>query len=125
VRQLLEVGVPVAAGGDNLQDPFNPMGRADPLETASLLVVAAHLLPAEALRAVSETGRTVLGLPEVSVSVGSPADLVALRAGSANGAVASASPERLVLKGGRVVARTTVDTVTALPELGSQSPRWS
>jgi cytosine deaminase len=125
VRQLLDAGVPVAAGGDNLQDPFNPMGRADPLETASLLVIAAHLLPAEALRAVNETGRTVLGLPQVSVNVGCPADLVALRAGSDNGAVASASPERLVFRGGRVVARTTVGTVTVLPELGLQSPRWS
>ena len=125
VRQLLDVGVPLAAGGDNLQDPFNPMGRADPLETASLLVVAAHLLPAEALRAVSDAGRTVLGLPEVSVRVGSPADLVAIRARSAYGAVASASPERLVLRGGRVVARTTIETATALPGLGLQRARWS
>ena len=42
VASLLEAGVNVAAGGDNLQDPFNTVGRADPLETASLMVVAAH-----------------------------------------------------------------------------------
>ena len=28
VRALLEAGVVVAAGADNLQDPFNPLGRA-------------------------------------------------------------------------------------------------
>ena len=123
VRQLLDAGVPVAAGGDNLQDPFNPMGRADPLETASLLVVAAHLLPGEALRAVSDAGRTVLGLPKVSVRVGSPADLVAIRARSTYGAVASGPPERIVFRGGRVVARTTVDTVTALREPALESAR--
>lgn len=41
LRDLLSAGVRVAAGGDNLQDPFNPVGRADPLETASLLAVTA------------------------------------------------------------------------------------
>ena len=43
VASLLEAGVNVTAGGDNLQDPFNTVGRADPLETASLMIVTAHL----------------------------------------------------------------------------------
>jgi cytosine deaminase len=38
----------VAGGADNLQDPFNVVGRADPLETAALLVMAGHLDPATA-----------------------------------------------------------------------------
>jgi cytosine deaminase len=42
MRPLREAGVLLAAGGDNVQDPFNPMGRGDPLETASLLVTAGH-----------------------------------------------------------------------------------
>jgi NitT/TauT family transport system ATP-binding protein len=58
VRPLLRAGVVLAAGADNLQDPFNPMGRADPLETAALLVMAGHLLPEEAYRAVSGASRT-------------------------------------------------------------------
>ncbi|HXW81845.1 MAG TPA: hypothetical protein VEJ84_20250, partial [Acidimicrobiales bacterium] len=62
---------------------------------------------------------------EVSVRVGSPADLVAIRARSTYGAVASGPPERLVFRGGRVVARTTLDTATALPELALESARWS
>ena len=41
--------MPVAAGADNIRDPFNPLGRTDPLETASLLAAAAHLTPAQAL----------------------------------------------------------------------------
>ncbi len=40
VRRLLEAGIPLAAGGDNLRDPFNPAGRADPFETTSLLMTA-------------------------------------------------------------------------------------
>ena len=114
VRALLEAGVSVSAGGDNLQDPFNPMGRADPLETASLLVVAGHVLPPEALSAVTTAGRRLLGLPPVAIEVGCPADLVAIRAPSLGGAMAGGSPERIVFRGGRVVAETTLETRDAL-----------
>ena len=53
----------VAAGADNLQDPFNLVGRADPLETGALLVMAAHLSPVESFHAVSAASREALGLP--------------------------------------------------------------
>ncbi len=53
VAALRAAGVNVAAGADNLQDPFNPVGRACPFETAGLMIMAAHHLPAEAWRAVS------------------------------------------------------------------------
>jgi len=39
VAALRDAGVNVAAGADNLQDPFNPMGRGCPFETASLMVL--------------------------------------------------------------------------------------
>ena len=38
VRALLDAGV-VLAGGDSLQDPFNPLGRGCPFETAALMVL--------------------------------------------------------------------------------------
>ncbi len=62
VKALRAAGVNVAAGADNLQDPFNPVGRGDPLETAGLMVMAAHLLPADALDMVSVAARTAIGL---------------------------------------------------------------
>lgn len=62
VRALRAAGVRVAAGADNLQDPFNPLGRGDPLETAGLMVLAAHALPDEALAMVTTEARAVLGL---------------------------------------------------------------
>jgi cytosine deaminase len=52
---LRTAGVTVLAGGDNLQDPFNPLGRADPLEAAGLLVSAGHYFPEDAFDAVSST----------------------------------------------------------------------
>ncbi len=124
VRTLLDEGVVVAAGGDNLQDPFNPMGRADPLETASLLVVAGHLLPPEAFAAVTSSGRKLLGLPAVGVAVGAPADLVAVRAQTIRETIAGANPERVVFRAGRVVFRTQLTTGTTLPAPPDWDERW-
>lgn len=107
VRPLLEAGATVAGGGDNLRDPFNVLGRADPMETASLLVTAGHLTPAEAYRAVSAGARTAMGLPVVTVEAGAPAELLAVQATSTADAIASIT-SRLVIRRGKVAARTTV-----------------
>lgn len=63
LRALLDAGVRVAAGADNVQDPFNPVGRSCAFETASLLVTAGHLTPREAWHLVSDGARRVMGLP--------------------------------------------------------------
>jgi cytosine/creatinine deaminase len=114
VRALMEAGATVAGGGDNTQDPFNPMGRADPLETAALLVVTAHLTPEEAYGAVSARARSAMGLPEVRVEPGSPADLLAISAGSIREALATGTPDRVVIGRGRVLATTRVDRHVSL-----------
>ena len=97
-------GVGVAAGGDNLQDPFNLVGRGDPLEAASLLVTAGHLLPDEAYEAVSNASRRAMGLEPVTLAVGAPADLMALPAASPRAAIAFAPSPRVVVRAGRLVA---------------------
>ena len=125
VRDLLEAGVPVAAGGGGLQEPFNPMGRADPLGAASLLLAAAKLTPAEAFAAVTSAGRLIMGLPDVRVAPGSPADLVAVRAADLASAVAGGAPDRIVLRGGRIVARTRAAAEFALPELRATRSAWN
>ncbi|MEV0459125.1 hypothetical protein [Catellatospora methionotrophica] len=108
LRVLRAAGVTVAAGGDNLQDPFQPLGRGDPLETAALLVLAGHDTPETAYDAVSAQARKAAGLPPVAVAPGFPAELLAVRAGSLREALATATAHRLVLHRGRTVARTTV-----------------
>ena len=107
IAALRDAGVVVAAGGDNVQDPFNLVGRSDPLETAALLVMAAHILPDDAYEMVSNDARTVMGLPPVRFEVGDPADFVAIDAPSVRGAIADAPADRVVVKCGEVVARTS------------------
>jgi cytosine deaminase len=101
VRALREAGVVVAAGGDNLQDPFNPMGRADPFETAALMVMTAHLSPADAWRTVTDEARRAVGSDPTAVAPGAPADLLAVRAGSLREAIAFGPPDRMVWHRGR------------------------
>ena len=106
VQLLLDHGVTVAAGADNVQDPFNPMGRSDPLETAALLVMAAHVSPEIAYDLVSNAVRRVAGLAEVDLAVGSPADFLAIDAPSLRAAVADAPAARASIVGGRPVSVT-------------------
>ncbi|MBU3688145.1 MAG: hydrolase [Acidimicrobiales bacterium mtb01] len=107
VDVLREAGVVVAAGGDNVQDPFNPVGRSDPLETAALLVMAAHQKPEVAYDMVSNDVRRVLGRPTVDIAAGSPADLVLVRSRSVREAIADAPADRRVYREGRLVSVTT------------------
>ena len=85
INALLDAGAVVAAGADNVQDPFNLVGRSDPLETAALMVMAGHRLPAAAYDMVSNTARRVMGLAPVNFEPGDPADLVAIDAPSLRG----------------------------------------
>jgi cytosine deaminase len=103
LRPLLEAGATVAAGADNLQDPFNLVGRGDPLETAALLVMAGHLSPPEAYHAVSTASRAVLGLEPVDIAPGAPAELLAVQGASVREAIAMAPARRVVIHRGRIV----------------------
>ncbi|MFI6423672.1 amidohydrolase family protein [Promicromonospora sp. NPDC050880] len=114
VRALLDAGVPLAAGADNLRDPFNPAGTGDPFETTSLLMTAGHLTAAEALDAVTAGARTVLGLPPAGLSAGDRADLVLVPDVPLGDVLAGGEHARVVLTGGRVVADTRVHRALAL-----------
>jgi cytosine deaminase len=90
IGALHAAGVAVAAGQDNVQDPFNPLGRADPFEIAGLMILAGHLTVDDAYAAVSGGARAVLGMAEVRVAPGCTADLLAVRATSLREAIAFA-----------------------------------
>ena len=107
VKVLEQAGVLVAAGGDNVQDPFNPVGRSDPLETAALMIMTSHVLPDAAYRMVSGDVRQLMGMSRVDVSVGDVADLLVVRAPSVRGAIADAPADRRVYRAGRLVASST------------------
>lgn len=105
---LTSAGVTVAAGGDNVQDLFNPLGRCDPFVTAGFLVAAGYFSPSAAYEAVSKHARIVMGLDRVEVAPGCRADLVAIAGSSLSQAVARATEDRWVWSAGDLVGRTTI-----------------
>ncbi|MEV6803718.1 amidohydrolase family protein [Streptomyces sp. NPDC051132] len=122
VRLLRAAGVRVAAGSGALRDVANPVGRGDPLEAAYLLASVHGLCPEDAYDAVSGSARAVLGLPEVRLEAGFPAELLAVRGDRLAGAL-SLGYSRIVVHRGRVVARTSAvreycGSSTAAAELG-------
>ncbi|MFE3558233.1 amidohydrolase family protein [Streptomyces sp. NPDC059193] len=106
VRLLRAAGVRVTAGSGALRDAGNPVGRGDPLEAAYLLASQGGLRPGEAYESVSTAAREAMGLPEVRVEAGFPAELLAVR-GDRIAGVLSLAYSRIVIHRGRVVARTS------------------
>jgi cytosine/creatinine deaminase len=111
VKQLLAAGVNVAIGHDSVMDPWYPLGYGDPVQAAFVLAHLGHLSGATELPYLMEMVTTnparALGVDSGGVRVGGPADLVVFDAPTAQDALRRVSPRFLVLRGGRVVARTT------------------
>lgn len=104
LRAILDAGIVLAAGGDNVQDPFNPLGNADMVDVAAELVLAGHLTPTEAWGVAANGGRSAFGVPPARGRIGDAADIVLIRASHTAEALAERAPDRIVVRDGRVVA---------------------
>jgi cytosine deaminase len=103
---LRAAGARLAAGSGGQRDLANPVGRADPLEAAFLLAANGDMPVSAAYDAVSGEARAMMGLPEVRIDAGFPAELLAVRGDSLT-SVLSGGHSRVVLHAGRVVSRTS------------------
>jgi cytosine deaminase len=110
VKELQAAGITVCIGNDSVMDPWYPLGTGDPLQAAYVLAHLGHMSGADELpRLVDmitvDAART-LGLPENRLRPGDPADLVVFDAPTDVDAVRLVPRRTLVLRGGRVLART-------------------
>ena len=124
VRALREAGVVVAAGADNVQDPFNPLGRACPFETAALMVLTSHLQPEDAWVCVTEMAARATGLAPARIAAGEPADLIAVPASSLREAIAMGGPGRRVWRRGREVTAGAAPPSPASPSSPAARARF-
>jgi cytosine deaminase len=95
--------VVVAAGADNLQDPFNLIGRADPLEIASLLMISAHVTADLAVQMISANAHQAVHGIKSTLAIGQPANFVAIPATNLRESIAMGPPDRIVVYGGVVI----------------------
>jgi cytosine deaminase len=110
LKKLRAAGVTVACGNDSIRDLWGPYGSGDMLERAMHVAYRSTFRRDEDIELALETatygGARALGLPAYGLTVGAPADLVVVAARTPAEAVVTRPARDLVLKAGRVVART-------------------
>lgn len=114
VKELLEAGVNVACGQDDIQNMFYPYGKMDPLEVALITAHAAHMAAPAEIQAAFDMPRyhaaRLWPLRSYGVEVGAEANLVVLDARSAVEALRRQPDRRYVIRQGRILAETTTRT---------------
>ncbi|MEO6795422.1 MAG: cytosine deaminase [Candidatus Dormibacter sp.] len=109
-KELLAAGVNVCIGHDSVMDPWYPLGYADPLQAAMVLAHYGQMSGFEEIRTlidmITVNGARALGLTDYGLDIGCRADLVLFDAVSEMDAIRRVAPRRLVIKDGKVVART-------------------
>lgn len=110
VPELLQAGILVAAGQDDIDNFYYPLGQPDPLEVAFCVVHAARLAYPEGMEQafdmVSTNAGKVMGLPKLEVAVGAEANLVVHDARHVRDAIRYRYPRPYVISRGRVVAES-------------------
>ncbi len=110
VAEMRALGIPVALGQDCVMDPWYSLGGADMLDVAHMAVHGAPMTSREAIRwtfdAVTEIPARILGLDGYGLQAGANADLVLLQAADPIEAVRLRATRLIVLRRGRIVART-------------------
>jgi cytosine deaminase len=110
VKELLAAGVNVCVGHDSVMDPWYPLGYGDPLQAAFVLAhygqMSGHTELRTLIDMITFNPASALGLDGYGLLPGCRADLCAFAAPTAMDAIRLVAPRKLVLRAGKIVART-------------------
>jgi len=114
IAELLEAGVNVCCGQDDLMNMFYPFGQMDPLEVANIAAHAGHLTSPKQIQAAFDMPRynaaRNIGLENYGIYEGADANLILLKATSAVDALRR-KPERLyVIRQGEILVQNEMRT---------------
>ncbi len=117
VRELRDGGVNVCLATNNICNAFTPYGNGDLLQIAALALPACHLGGADdqatVLSMLTTNPAKALRLPNYGLAVGKDADLVLVDTQRVADVIIDFPDRNLVLKRGRIVARTQRETELA------------
>jgi cytosine/creatinine deaminase len=112
VKELLARGVNIITSQDDVNDPYYPFGKPDPLECAVMLAHVAQLtLPHEleqVMDMITINAARAARVSDYGIAPGMTADLVVVDAPSVHEALRLQPPRLYVFKDGREVARSTM-----------------
>lgn len=110
VRELLDAGVPVACGQDDIDNWFYPFGRNDLLEVAQFMAhngrFAWHGEVDRVLPLITSTPARLLGLGDYGLHVGAEANLVVLDAPDWHQAIQFQAEKRFVILRGKLAVES-------------------
>lgn len=126
VRELLEAGITVALGQDDISDAYYAFGRNNMLEVAFL---AAHLLwmsaPAELERLydmITTDAARAMRVRDYGLAVGNPANLVVLAAPTVLEALRDHAAPVHVVSHGRLIDSAAMRRLASTPVAGPRTP---
>ena len=106
VKELIEAGVNVICGSDDIGNLFFPFGRMDMLEIAMMTSLTAHLTRPDEIRAAFDMPRHLsaraLRIQEYELKVGNPANIVLLAAENVFEGLRMQPVKRIVIRGGKL-----------------------
>lgn len=110
VDELLEAGVNVCIGSDDIMDPWFPMGKGSPLAAAGLLMCYAHLSGykqiSQLVDMISVNSAKTMMIEGYGIAEGNPANLVILDAETDFDAVRLTAEALYVIRKGEIISQT-------------------
>ena len=114
VDELVQRGVNVSIGNDDIMDPFAPLGKGNMLQATYLLAHMAHLSGNEDLLnlfdMITTNAAKTLNLKDYGIKVGNSANLIVLDAKDEREAIRLTSEILYVFKNGNIILETTAAT---------------
>ena len=116
VDELLQAGVNVSIGNDNIMDPFNPYGKGSMLQAANLLAHTAHLSGHDQVNhlfdMITVNGAKIIQDHNYGIEEGQQADCIMLDASHEQEAIRLTSECLYVIRKGEIIAETKPATRT-------------
>lgn len=112
VKSLLDAGVNVSFGSDNIRDPFNPLGSASMIFNAAAAALTCHMTSREDLEKTVKMHTTdaakIMNLQNYGLNPGCYADIIILDADNIEKALAYQANVTHVFKRGSLIATTEI-----------------
>lgn len=110
VDELIQRGVNVSIGNDDIMDPFAPLGKGNMLQAAHLLAHMAHLSSNEDILnlfdMITINGAKSLNLKDYGIKLGNSANFIVLDAKDEREAIRLTSDVLYVFKNGKMILKT-------------------
>lgn len=111
VKALIDAGVKICGGNDNVRDLWSPFGTGDILERVALIAMKNGFRRDEdlelSLELCTTRGAELLGLKDYGITEGCKANFVLVRGRNLPESIVSYNKDRMVFRDGRMIRKST------------------